>query len=139
MSYLLATATTLAAAISGNSLGLRADQSDLLHDLSRLEEGVFFSPSPQCSCLQTAELQRSFALCRRTNGCEALQQGRLTSVSASMLYCHTKHISPPRADSHLVSQLSGDRKLVEGLIRWESNLDKPRETQELLLLLFLYW
>lgn len=58
MSYLLAAATTLAAAISENPLGLRVDQSDLLHKLSP-SGGRSPTPHPQCSCLHTAEHQRA--------------------------------------------------------------------------------
>lgn len=88
-------------------------KSDLLHYLVPSGGGSpFFFFFFFVLSLLKAEPQQSFTTRRWTNGSEALQHGRLTSVSAAttalMLYCHTATHLSTEADSGRSSQLSGD-------------------------------
>lgn len=60
-------------------------------------------------------------------------------LGAVALLPHKTHLSSERRQPPYVSAVRRRGEQVEGLIGWESNLDKPRETQELLLLLLFYW
>lgn len=60
-------------------------------------------------------------------------------LSANALQPHKTHLSSQSRQATLCLSCLMTGELVEGLTGWESNLDKPTETRELLLLPFSYW